>query len=94
MIVQKEVKFALGLTVIFTLLAAAIFVYEGEKKEKTPDGNTNIAAVNAGQTSTETETKTNPKEVIQENRASEFFIPFCLERTSVVLKYLKRRMPP
>jgi len=34
MIIQKEVKFALGLTVIFTLLAAAIFVYEGEKKDQ------------------------------------------------------------
>lgn len=33
MIIQKEVKFALGLTVIFALLAAAIFVYEGENKQ-------------------------------------------------------------
>jgi len=31
MIIQKEVKFSLGLMVIFILLAAAIFVYKGEE---------------------------------------------------------------
>ena len=35
MIVQKEVKFALGLTVIFTLLGAAVFVYKDDQKDKT-----------------------------------------------------------
>ncbi|MFC1479265.1 LysM peptidoglycan-binding domain-containing protein [Planctomycetota bacterium] len=59
MIVQKEVKFALGLTVIFTLLGAAIFVYKGDQKDKTPD-DTAVAAANTGN-NTRTETEAAPE---------------------------------
>ena len=95
MIVQKEVKFALGLTVIFTLLGAAVFVYKDDQKDKTPD-DAAVAAANTVQTGTETAsgTETTSKEPATEESVIEFTeteepaenIEFTTKETEVVTR--------